>query len=100
MQRIEEAKIGQLQVARDTNNTMVPRDSFTTACAQVCPAGAIVFGNVADKESAVSKVKEQDRDYKMLEYLNVRPAFELPGPLAQPEHGHARRGSGRQDAAR
>ena len=84
VQRIEEAKIGQLQVARDSANTMVPRDSFTTACAQVCPAGAIVFGNVADPESKVSKVKEQDRDYKMLEYLNVRPRVSYQARLRNP----------------
>ncbi len=84
VQRIEEAKIGQLQVARDSANTMVPRDSFTTACAQVCPAGAIVFGNVADPESHVSKVKEQDRDYKMLEYLNVRPRLSYQARLRNP----------------
>ncbi len=84
VQRIEEAKIGQLQVARDSANTMVPRDSFTTACAQVCPAGAIVFGNVADPESKVSQVKAQDRDYKMLEYLNVRPRLSYQAALRNP----------------
>lgn len=84
VQRIEEAKIGQLRVARDSDNTMVPSDSFTTACAQVCPAGAIVFGNVADPESKVSKVKRQDRDYKMLEYLNVRPRLSYQARLRNP----------------
>ncbi len=84
VQRIEEAKIGQLQVARDSANTKVPTDSFTTACAQVCPAGAIVFGNIADPESKVSKVKQQDRDYKMLEYLNVRPRLSYQARLRNP----------------
>ena len=84
VQRIEEAKIGQLQVARDSANTMVPRDSFTTACAQVCPAGAIVFGNVADPGSKVSIIKDQDRDYKMLEYLNVRPRLSYQARLRNP----------------
>ncbi len=84
VQRIEEAKIDQLQVARDSDRTLVPRDSFTTACAQVCPAGAIVFGNVKDPESKVSKVKQQDRDYKMLEYLNVRPRVSYQARLRNP----------------
>ena len=84
VQRIEEAKITQLQVARDSDKTMVPRDSFTTACAQVCPAGAIVFGNVADPDSKVSQVKRQDRDYKMLEYLNVRPRLSYQARLRNP----------------
>ncbi len=84
VQRIEEAKITQLQVARDSNNKLVPRDSFTTACAQVCPAGAIVFGNVADPESKVSVVKRRDTDYKMLEYLNVRPRLSYQARLRNP----------------
>ena len=84
VQRIEEAKIGQLQVARDSANTKVPTDSFKTACQQVCPAEAIVFGNVADPESQVSKVKERDTDYKMLEYLNVRPRLSYQAVLRNP----------------
>ena len=84
VQRIEEAKIAQFQVARDSDNKMVPRDSFTTACAQACPAGAIVFGNLADPGSKVSKVKAQDRDYKMLEYLNVRPRLSYQAMLRNP----------------
>lgn len=84
VQRIEEAKINQLRVARDSANTMVPTDSFTTACAQACGAGSIVFGNVADPASRVSKIKKQDRDYKMLEYLNVRPRLSYQARLRNP----------------
>ena len=84
VQRIEEAKINQLSVARDSDKTMVPRDSFKTACQQVCPAGAIVFGTVRAPESQVCKIKEQDRDYKMLEYLNVRPRVSYQARLRNP----------------
>ena len=52
---------------------MVPSDSFTTACAQACPAGAIVFGNLKDPESRVSKRKHLDRDYSLLEALLTKP---------------------------
>lgn len=71
VQRIEEAKITANVRAGASDNTSIPRDSFTTACAQACPTQAIVFGNVADPESRVSKIKSQDRDYRLLAYLNV-----------------------------
>jgi molybdopterin-containing oxidoreductase family iron-sulfur binding subunit len=47
---------------------------FTTACAQACPSDAIVFGNVKDPESRVSKLKQNHRGYHVFEDLNVRPA--------------------------
>ena len=71
VQRIEEAKIAAHVKAGASDKTRIPRDSFTSACAQVCPTGAIVFGDVKDPESKVSKIKMQDRNYRLLEYLNV-----------------------------
>ena len=72
VQRIEEAKIAAHVKAGASANTRIPRDSFTSACAQACPTEAIVFGDVADPESRVSKMKAQDRNYRLLEYLNVK----------------------------
>ena len=72
VQRIEEAKIAAHVRAGASDNTRIPRDSFTTACAQACPTEAIVFGDIADPESQVSKLKAQDRNYRLLEYLNVK----------------------------
>jgi MoCo/4Fe-4S cofactor protein with predicted Tat translocation signal len=71
VQRIEEAKIAAHARAGASADTQIPRDSFTTACAQACPTGAIVFGDIKDAQSRVSKMKEQDRNYRLLDYLNV-----------------------------
>jgi molybdopterin-containing oxidoreductase family iron-sulfur binding subunit len=71
VQRIEEAKIAAHVRAGASPDTRIPRDSFTTACAQACPTEAIVFGDIKDPESRVSKLKTQDRNYRLLEYLNV-----------------------------
>ena len=73
IQRIEQAKIAQKVKARDSADVIVPTDSFTTACAQACPAGAIVFGNIQDPESRVSKLKKLNRNYTVLEYLLTKP---------------------------
>jgi molybdopterin-containing oxidoreductase family iron-sulfur binding subunit len=73
VQRIEQARIAQKVKAGASGDVIVPSDSFTTACAQACPAGAIVFGNLNDPESRVSKLKKQDRDYSVLEYLLTKP---------------------------
>ena len=71
VQRIEEAKIGAHVRAGASGKTAIPRDSFTSACAQACPTEAITFGDIKDPETKVSKIKNQDRNYRLLEYLNV-----------------------------
>jgi molybdopterin-containing oxidoreductase family iron-sulfur binding subunit len=71
VQRIEEAKIAAHARAGASSNTLIPRDSFTTACAQACPTEALVFGDIKDPETRVSRMKQQDRNYRLLEYLNI-----------------------------
>src|SRR5690606_7137397 len=44
-----------------------------TACQQACPAGAIVFGDIADPDSRVSQLKRNGRRYELLEELLTKP---------------------------
>jgi molybdopterin-containing oxidoreductase family iron-sulfur binding subunit len=44
-----------------------------TACQQVCPAGAIVFGDKNDPQSQVSQWRSERQHYRLLEELNVEP---------------------------
>jgi MoCo/4Fe-4S cofactor protein with predicted Tat translocation signal len=73
VQRIEEAKIAtHARVGATGGDLRIPRDSFTTACAQACPHEAITFGDIKDPESKISKLKAADRNYRLLDYLNVK----------------------------
>jgi molybdopterin-containing oxidoreductase family iron-sulfur binding subunit len=58
--------------ARDENRELRDGD-FTTACAQSCPAQAIVFGDLMDPESKVSKLSHGERRYWALAELNTKP---------------------------
>ena len=84
VQRIEQAKIAQKVRAGASGNVIVPTDTFTTACAQACPAGAIVFGNLNDPNSRVSKLKQQARDYTVLEFLLTKPRLTYLAKVRNP----------------
>jgi molybdopterin-containing oxidoreductase family iron-sulfur binding subunit len=43
------------------------------ACVQACPTDAIVFGNLSDPESRVSKMARDDRSFRELEELGTEP---------------------------
>lgn len=45
----------------------------TTACADACPANAIIFGDWNDHESNIRKVSQDKRAYQALEEIGVKP---------------------------
>ncbi len=46
---------------------------FQTACSSACGNGAMVFGDINDKESKVAKLKEDNRMYHLLESVGTKP---------------------------
>jgi molybdopterin-containing oxidoreductase family iron-sulfur binding subunit len=84
VQRIQQAKIKQKAIARDSANVEVPDGTIKTACQQACPVDGVVFGNLKDPNSAVSKAKALEQDYAVLGYLNVRPRTTYLGKLRNP----------------
>ena len=73
VQRIERGKIGARVAAGASKYTAVPDGTIVPACAQACPARAIVFGDLSDPESRVSRLKAQPRHYSLLGELNTGP---------------------------
>ena len=79
VQRINEARIEAKKLGRD------PLDGeIVTACQQACPTRTIVFGNVADKNSAVTKMRNDPRAYRVLEELQTRPRTSYLGKVRNP----------------
>jgi molybdopterin-containing oxidoreductase family iron-sulfur binding subunit len=68
VQRITRAKI-----ASEKEDRLVRDGEIVTACQQVCPAEAVVFGNINDPESRVAKLRTEALNYSLLGELNTRP---------------------------
>ena len=73
VQRINEKRIDAETASVREEKKILIGDELQTACQQSCPAGAIVFGNINDPNSKVSKLKAQSRNYSLLGELNTRP---------------------------
>ena len=75
-QRIEHAKIAQKAKAGASDNVRLTDAAGSvpqTACQQACPAGAIVFGDVSDEKSSVSRRKLSPLNYSVLGDLLTKP---------------------------
>jgi molybdopterin-containing oxidoreductase family iron-sulfur binding subunit len=68
VQRIENA-----HAEADKEGRELRRDEVVTACQQACPTKAIVFGDLKDADSSVSKRRRSGRHYALLEELGTRP---------------------------
>ena len=79
VQRIQAAKI-----QSEIEGRAVRDGEIVTACQSVCPTEAIVFGNLNDPNSKVSKLKALARDYSLLGELNTRPRTTYLSALRNP----------------
>lgn len=69
---VQRIQAGKLDAKR--NNRGVMDGDVKTACQQSCPSGAIVFGDLNDENSEVSKLFLNERAYGIIEELNVLPS--------------------------
>jgi len=79
VQRISAAKI-----EADKENRRVRDGEIVTACQQACPASAITFGNINDKQSKVAKLQSDERSYQVLADLNTRPRTKYVAAVLNP----------------
>ncbi|HET9580487.1 MAG TPA: 4Fe-4S dicluster domain-containing protein [Usitatibacter sp.] len=68
LQRITRARI-----ETERQGRRIADGEVVTACQAACPTRAIVFGDLNDPQSAVSRAKRSDLDYALLNELNTRP---------------------------
>ncbi len=90
VQRIQNTKI-----AAKNHKRPIEDGEIKTACEQACPTGAIVFGDLNDKQSRVAALHEKSRAYELLQELNNRPRvnylarIQNPHPELSTEDGHS-----------
>ncbi len=86
VQRIQNAKI-----QAELENRRVGDGEIVTACQAVCPTDVIVFGDINDPQSRVSRLKADQRNYSLLGELNTQPRttylshLKNPNPEITPE---------------
>jgi len=78
VQRIQNAKIrakAQIRAGQRPGNVNgpLPDGEVETACQQACPTEAIVFGDLSDSESRVSRLHEDRRSYGLLPETYTKP---------------------------
>ena len=70
---IQRIQMGKLEAKKD--GRQLTDGEFTTACAQACGSGAIVFGDVNNPKSEVSHLKQEERAYHLLEEVGTQPSI-------------------------
>ncbi len=73
VQRIQNAKIAAKNAGHGRGKDFLPDGTITTACQAACPSEAIVFGDLSDPDSRVSKLHADRRQYELLGDLNDKP---------------------------
>jgi molybdopterin-containing oxidoreductase family iron-sulfur binding subunit len=77
-------RINAARIQADVEGRPMRDGDARTACQQVCPAQAIVFGDINDRGSEVSKRKASSLDYALLAELNTHPRTTYLAKLRNP----------------
>ena len=66
-------RINFVRIAAKREDRPIKDGEIKTACQQVCPADALVFGDTNDEDAVVSKNKKDPRNYSLLNDLGTLP---------------------------
>ncbi len=77
-------RINQGRIAAEREDRPLGDGEVVPACAQACPAQAIVFGDLNDPGSRVVQLKGERRNYSLLAELNTRPRTTYLAALKNP----------------
>jgi molybdopterin-containing oxidoreductase family iron-sulfur binding subunit len=80
-------RINAARIAAENEDRPIRDGEIQTACQQACPAEAIVFGDLADSDSRVSRRKREPTNYLLLEELNTRPRTTYLAKVRNPPGG-------------
>ncbi len=69
---IQRIQSGKLSAKRE--NRKIQDGEVKTACMTACPSNAIVFGDMNDPNSEISKLYKNERSYHMLEEVGIKPS--------------------------
>ncbi len=77
-------RINAARITAEKEDRPIRDGEIVTACQAVCPAQAIVFGNINDPNSRVATLKAEPRSYGLLTDLNTRPRTTYLARLRNP----------------
>jgi MoCo/4Fe-4S cofactor protein with predicted Tat translocation signal len=77
-------RINHARIEAKTGDRTIRDGEVVTACQGACPAGALVFGNIADANSRVAKLKAEPRNYGVLAELNTKPRTTYLAKITNP----------------
>lgn len=77
-------RISAARIEAKKENRLIRDGEIVTACQAACPTQAITFGDINDKNSKVSRMKAEPRDYSLLAELNTKPRTSYLAKLRNP----------------